>query len=149
MKISNNFTLEEFEKSETALAYGIDNAMPANLRENIVALVNNLLQPLCDNTGWSCLISSGYRCDRLNRKVGGADMSQHTTAEAADCKFYIKENGRTVFISTIQVMKKVNELKLEFDQMIAYPSFVHLSFTMKRRNRHQVLYNSSYKGERL
>ena len=141
MKISKNFRMDEFNVSAShpELAKGI----PINIRPAIIALVTHVLQPICDKTGWSCYINSGYRSIELNRAVGGAQSSQHIKGEAADCVF--KKDGKAVpIIDVLKVGKDLN-----FDQMIAYPTFVHFSYTQLRANRKMVLYNSSYKGERL
>ena len=133
--------MDEFNVSAShpELAKGI----PINIRPAIIALVVHVLQPICDRTGWSCYINSGYRSIELNRAVGGAQSSQHIKGEAADCVF--KKDGKAVpIIDVLKVGKDLN-----FDQMIAYPTFVHFSYTQLRANRKMVLYNSSYKGERL
>ena len=141
MRISKNFSYEEFSVSGSFpyLAKGV----PVNIRPNIKQLVLNVLQPLCDSTGWTCQVTSGYRSIELNRAVGGVPTSQHLQGKAADCIF--KKNG--VAIKIVDVMRKADELKLPFDQMIAYPTFVH--FSHSSTNRKMILYNKSYKGERL
>ena len=141
MRISKNFTMDEFNVSAShpELAKGI----PINIRNAIIDLVVYVLQPICDKTGWSCKINSGYRSIELNRAVKGALNSQHMKAEAADCVFM--KDGKAVKI--IDVMKVGKELC--FDQMIAYPTFVHFSYTRLRTNRNMILYNSSYVGKRL
>ena len=141
MKISKNFRMDEFNVSAShpELAQGI----PINVRPAIIALVTHILQPICDKTGWTCKINSGYRSIELNRAVGGALSSQHMKGEAADCVFM--KDGKAVKI--IDVMKAGKDLN--FDQMIAYPTFVHFSYTRQRANRKMVLYNSSYVGKRL
>ena len=141
MKISKNFRLDEFNVSAShpELAKGI----PINIRPAIIALVVHVLQPICDKTGWSCKINSGYRSIELNLAVKGALNSQHMKAEAADCVFM--KDGKPVKI--IDVLKAGKDLN--FDQMIAYPTFVHFSYTRLRANRKMILYNSSYVGKRL
>ena len=141
MKISKNFLMDEFNVSAShpELAKGI----PINIRPAIIALVTHVLQPICDKTGWTCKINSGYRSIELNRAVGGAQSSQHTKGEAADCVF-MKEGKAVPIIDVLKVGKE-----LCFDQMIAYPTFVHFSYTRLRANRKMVLYNKSYSGERL
>ena len=143
MKISKNFRMDEFNVSAShpELAKGI----PINIRPAIIALVVHVLQPICDKTGWTCTINSGYRSIELNRAVKGALSSQHMKGEAADCVF--KKDGKAVKI--IDVMKVAKDNCINFDQMIAYPTFVHFSYTRLRANRKMVLYNSSYKGEKL
>jgi hypothetical protein len=146
-RISKNFTYEEFEKSATADAHGIVNRIPVHLKPAVRALTVNLLQPVCDKMGWHNIISSGYRCDELNRIVGGVATSQHRKGEAADNKFYEVVNGKKVMISPIEVARTVIDMGLAFDQMILYPTFVHLSYC--GANRKQVLYNKRYTGSRL
>ena len=141
MRISKNFTLDEFNVSAShpELAKGI----PINIRPAIIALVTHVLQPICDKTGWTCKINSGYRSIELNRAVGGAPTSQHMKGEAADCVF-MKDKKPVPIIEVMKVGKDFN-----FDQMIAYPTFVHFSYTRLRANRKMILYNSSYVGKRL
>ena len=141
MRISKNFTLDEFSVSASypELARGI----PINVRPAIIALVTHILQPICDKTGWTCKINSGYRSIELNRAVGGAPASQHMVGEAADCMF-MKDKKPVPIIEVLKAGKDMN-----FDQMIAYPTFVHFSYTRLRANRKMVLYNSSYVGKRL
>ena len=141
MKISKNFRMDEFNvsASHSDLAKGI----PINIRPAIIALVVHVLQPICDRTGWTCKINSGYRSIELNRAVKGALSSQHMKAEAADCVF-MKDGKPVKIIEVLKVGKDLN-----FDQMIAYPTFVHFSYTRNRANRKMILYNSSYVGKRL
>lgn len=149
-QISKNFKMSEFAVSTSATAKGHTIVIPEDIKPNIEALVTKLLQPICDATGWKDKINSGYRDDYTNKLVKGADGSQHTKGEAADNMFFIKdESGKVTYIKPIDVLKKVIELDLDFDQMIAYNGFVHLSYTTSRSNRRQVLYNSSYTGEKL
>jgi len=149
MKISKNFNLQEFAVSAKASTKGHKIVIPDNVVPNIVSLVNNLLQPICDASGWHDTINSGYRDDFTNKLVGGVPGSQHCTGEAADNMFFEKVDGNKKYILPVDVLKKVVELDVDFDQMIAYNGFVHLSYTTKRKNRRQILYNKSYTGKRL
>ncbi|MFV0538838.1 MAG: D-Ala-D-Ala carboxypeptidase family metallohydrolase [Dysgonomonas sp.] len=149
MKISKNFNLSEFAVSATASAKGHTIIIPEIIIPNIIILVENLLQPICDATGWHDTINSGFRDDFTNNLVGGVPNSQHRTGEAADNRFFRKDGTKKIYLLPIDVLKKVVELKLNFDQMIAYNGFVHLSYTAKRKNRKQILYNRSYTGRRL
>ena len=135
--ISKNFSYSEFEKSDTATRLHINNAITSfEVRDNIKALVENVLQPLRDAWGGPIFINSGYRCPELNKAVGGVETSQHTKGEAADC-------GVTDPYSFAKMAKR---MKVGFDQMIVYPSFLHLSYRRDGCNRGQILYNKSWKG---
>lgn len=138
--ISKNFSYREFEASETAKARGIVNVISSfEVRDAIRALTLNVLQPLRDAWGEPLHINSGYRCPKLNAAVGGVPTSQHTKGEAADIKAE----------HPIKLAQKAYDLGLPYDQMIIYPTFVHFSHKLKGEQRHQVLYNKSYKGRRI
>lgn len=84
MKLSNNFTLEEMTRSTTATAKRIDNTPTKEALENLSILCRDVLQPIRDEWGDSIVVSSGYRCPKLNAAVGGAKNSQHIYGTAAD-----------------------------------------------------------------
>ena len=85
-RLSKNFTWKEFEKSDTANRLHIVNVINDwDVRDNIKALVENVLQPLRDAWGGPIFINSGYRSKELNEAVGGVETSQHRKGEAADC----------------------------------------------------------------
>ena len=85
MQISKNFTWEEFTAFDTAKKLGILNQIiDWEVRDNVIALVENLLQPLRDAWGKPITINSGYRCQKHNKNVGGAKNSRHTQGMACD-----------------------------------------------------------------
>jgi uncharacterized protein YcbK (DUF882 family) len=136
-RISKNFTWEEFTKSDTAKRLHINNAITSwEVRDNIKALVEDVLQPLRDAWGGPLFINSGYRCLELNKAVGGVPTSQHVLGQACDV-------GVTDPYALAQLAKRMN---LGFDQMIIYPSFVHFSYRKDGCNRGQILYNKKWKG---
>lgn len=138
--ISKNFSYKEFEQSATADKKGICNVVRSfAVRDAIKSLVDNVLQPLRDIAGVPLHINSGYRCRELNAAVGGAPTSQHVKGEAADI----------AFPKPIELAKMAVDNSLPFDQMIIYPTFVHFSHKLNGEQRHQVLYNKSYKDEKL
>lgn len=141
--ISEHFSFSEFEASDKAKELGIDNRIKKEkVRKNIVALVENVLQPLRYAWGgpmWIGPHHSGYRCPELNEAVGGVPNSQHPEGEAADC-------GVT---DPFALAKLAVKLRLPFDQMILYPSFVHFSHKREGDNRGQILYSSKYNGPKL
>ena len=78
------FTVSEFVRSEAADKKGIDNRLPKDLLPNVQALVNNVLDPLREAYGKPIIITSGYRCDALNKAVGGVPTSELRLGMAAD-----------------------------------------------------------------
>lgn len=134
MKLSENFDLSEFLKSDTASRLNINNTPTPEAIVNLTKLVNRVLQPLRDGYGQAMHINSGYRCPQLNKAVGGVPTSQHAKGEAAD----IRVNDPRKLLS------KLLELKLDFDQAILYPTFLHISYR-SGQNRKQVLYAKGVK----
>ena len=138
-KISKNFTWKEFTKSDVASRYHITNAITSwEVRDNIIALVENVLQPLRDAWEKPLFINSGYRCLELNKKVGGVPTSQHVLGQAADV-------GCSDPIALARLAKK---MKLPYDQMGVYATFVHFSY-FDGRNRGQIFYSKDYKGAKV
>lgn len=78
------FTITELTKSATATKQGIDNTPSAEVTANLTALVDKVLDPLREIYGKPIYVSSGYRCPKLNKAVGGVSNSQHLKGEAAD-----------------------------------------------------------------
>ena len=77
MKLTNNFSLSEFE-----CKCGCE--MPAFVKENVKELAENL-QVLRDVVGRIDL-TNAYRCKEHNADVGGSTNSQHIKGKAADIK---------------------------------------------------------------
>lgn len=138
--ISKNFSYREFEHSDTAERRGIVNVITDfKVRDSVKALVLEVLQPLRDALGEPMEVNSGYRCPELNRLVGGTSTSQHPKGEAADIA---SDNP-------LALAQLAYDLGLPYDQMIVYPTFVHFSHKLKGEQRRMVLYNKSWKGEKI
>lgn len=75
MNLSKHFTLDEFIKSRTAVRLGIENFPTSEHLENLRDLVEQILEPLRVHYGRPVIITSGYRCEALNKAVGGAKNS--------------------------------------------------------------------------
>ena len=84
MKLTEHFTLEEFERSATAARLHIDNRVPAELVPNLKRLCELVLEPLREHFQEAVYVTSGYRCPQLNNAVGGVHNSQHMRGEAVD-----------------------------------------------------------------
>ena len=99
MRLSKNFTYEEFIRSSTAERMGIDNRPKTKeeekkVIENLRNLCLEVLQPLRDYVGAPVHINSGYRCPELNEAVGGVKNSQHCRGEASDIRIASPKQGR-------------------------------------------------------
>lgn len=126
------FSIKEMTKSNTATAEGIDNTPDQTITNNLIKLIEAVLDPLREWYGKPITVNSGYRCEALNKAIGGAKSSQHMLGEAADITVGSKEKNEELF----------NYIKdnLEFDQLINESDFswVHVSYR-EGRLRKQVL----------
>lgn len=126
------FSIKEMTKSNTATAKGIDNTPDQTITDNLTKLIEAILDPLREWYGKPIIVNSGYRCEALNKAIGGAKSSQHMLGEAADITVGSKTENEKLF----------NYIKdnLPFDQLINESNFswVHVSYR-EGRLRKQVL----------
>ena len=78
-------------------------------------------------------ITSAWRSIAENKAAGGAPNSQHLYGEAIDIKPY----GSTTYSQLLDCINRYSDDTHVFDQLILYPTFIHISFG--KRNRHQVI----------
>ena len=127
-KAMKYFTFNELCRSETASKHKIDNTPSAEIIANLTALVDNVLDPLREAWGRPIIVTSGYRCEVLNKLVGGAPTSQHKQGQAADISAGSIEDNKKLFDLAIK-------LKLPYDQIIDEYGYkwVHISYSSTRR----------------
>jgi zinc D-Ala-D-Ala carboxypeptidase len=136
MQLTKHFTLEELLESQTARRWGIKEQFnpPEGVIDNLKLLCVNILEPLRKYIGRPIVISSGYRCAEVNKRVGGQPTSQHLKGQAAD----IHALGMT----NADLFWAVKEVGLPFSQEIwefgtkVEPAWVHVSYD--GGTRHQV-----------
>jgi len=123
MRLTEHFTREELEFSETALRRGIDNRCPAELLDNLTYTAAGLerARTILGNT--PIHITSGYRCPALNAHIGGVDTSKHLVALAAD--FVAPAFGTPLDIA--QHLARQGKA-LDYDQIILEGRWVHIAF---------------------
>lgn len=124
------FTIAELCRSNTADKFLIDNKCTKEQAANMMALVNNVLDPLREAYGKPIRVNSGFRCEKLNKKVGGSKTSDHLHGMAADITAGIpKENKRLFYL--------IQELGLPFKHLIDEKGFswVHVSYDANNLKR--------------
>ena len=84
MNLTENVSLKELTKSESATRFGISNEPTEEALDNLKQLAVNILQPVRDHFGKPLIITSGYRSPELCVKIGSTTTSQHTKGQAAD-----------------------------------------------------------------
>lgn len=126
------FTLTELCHSATAIEYGIDNTPSEELVKNIELLVEKILDPAREQLGQPIYVNCCFRNKEVNKLVGGVKNSQHCMGLAAD--IWSKD------------MKKLWEIlsKMDFDQLIRYSTFYHISYNGDR-NRKQIIMKDTSK----
>ncbi len=134
MNLSPHFTLAEMLDSGTASRMGYFEQFEPKpeIIENLRALCMNILEPLRMSLGVPIVVTSGYRCPRLNRKIGGAATSQHRLGQAADIQ--------AVGVSNQEIYERILALKLPIDQLIrefpdqsGEPRWIHVSHGPRNR----------------
>lgn len=147
------FTISELTRSDTASIKKIDNTPNKEITEHLIELVEKLLDPLRSDWAEYCdvnrlgnpaiSVNSGYRCNELNKAVGGSLTSAHLTGYAADIS---PINGNMkVFQSWIA--EAIEELN--WDQLIyekpknGIASWIHLGLKnkdgMQRRQKFTII----------
>lgn len=135
--LSPHFELREFTESATARKHGIENEPPAEAVENLKALCNHTLEPLREALGLPIVINSGYRCKALNLLlVNHSVKSQHMEGQAAD--FWVQgcPSRRELLIRAFRLI--ILDERIGFDQLIIYPTFIHVSYVRNGKNRGQL-----------
>ena len=88
MKLSENFSLLELTKSQTAERKGIDNSPSPEHQENLKLLCTHVLQPVRDHFERVVSVSAGYRSEELCLAIGSKTTSQHAKGQAADFEIF-------------------------------------------------------------
>ena len=145
-KLSKNFSLREFTKSQTAARHGIDNFVyDEEVFKNLQSLCEEVVQPVRDYYNIPFSPNSGFRSLALNRLLGSKDTSQHVLGQAVDIE--------VPTINNFELMEFISG-NLNFDQVILEfyneddpkSGWVHVSYDRdKDNNRYRVL---AYDGKK-
>ena len=145
MRLSDNLTLQEVIKSDTAIKNGISNEPTPEHLESLKIVANEVFQKVREYFNVPIYVSSGYRSKELNDILPNASStSQHCKGEALDldADVFGKISNNDIFSFIAQNM--------DFDQLIwefgddKNPDWVHVSYTNKRPNRKIIM-----KAERI
>lgn len=140
------FTYDELSRSATAKRLGIDNRPSDDIKSQLKALVENILDPLRKAWGEPIIVTSGYRCPKLNKAVGGAKNSQHVWGQASDIRTLSdkpEDNKR--------LLRLLLSLNLPYDKLIAEyvnakgePDWIHVSYSPMKRKMKLTCRNGKY-----
>jgi len=138
MNLTENVSLKELTKSESATRFEISNEPTEEALSNLQKLATHILQPVRDHFGKPLIITSGYRSPELCLKIGSTTTSQHTKGQAAD--FEIGGIANKDLSDWIHQNLDYDQLILEFwKPEDANSGWVHCSFKGEGLNRKQYL----------
>lgn len=149
--LSPHFALSEFTESPTARKYGIENSPPPDAVANLLRLCLGIMEPLREELRMPVIITSGYRSKRLNDiLLHSSHHSQHLHGQAAD--FYVgwsapsnsrghtSQSGLSARERLIQAFRLIlTSPSIDYDQLILYPTFIHVSYVSPEANRHYIM----------
>ena len=138
MSISKHISYKEGVYSRTATRLGIKNNPNAEQMKNMIAIAEEVFEPLRTYVGGPIKINSFFRSPELNKAIGGSTKSQHCHGQAIDL-------DDTFGISTNAEMFEFIKHNLDFDQIIwefgddDNPDWVHVSYVSPGKNRNRCL----------
>ena len=136
-KIGNYFNLSQLIYSDTANNNNINNLPGIDNSPNSSIIIQNL-KNLMINVGdkiyekyGNVTISSGYRSNTLNKKLKGADNSQHTKGEALDIQIP-GINTSEIFNWAVENIPTYDQIIWEFPEK-GESSWIHISYSNNNR----------------
>jgi hypothetical protein len=145
-KISKHISGREAIESYTAKRKDIENIPSEYELVNMVAVAENVFEPLRKWVGGPIKINSFFRSAELNKAIGGSSKSQHCQGRAIDLDdVYGHKTNAEMF----------NYIKnnLDFDQLIwefgndENPNWVHVSYVSEDGNRRRCLKAEKVNGK--
>ena len=147
MRLSENFTLRELTKSQTAERKRIDNTPGEEEIKNLRALCRNILQPVRNNYKAPITPSSGYRSYALNEAIGSSPRSQHIKGQAVD--FEVPWIGNRLVACWVRDNLLFDQLILDFyKESDPNSGWVHVSYVdspAKNRKKAQMFDGRTWK----
>lgn len=124
-QISKYLKAKDFTRSETAFQFRIDNRLPKSLLSN-AKKIGQQYDKIYEKFNGNIMLSSAYRCVKLNKKVGGSTTSQHKDALAIDIK---GKNGvkNKQILDWVRYNLTYQQLISEFGTMTE-PAWVHMGY---------------------
>lgn len=137
-QISKHISYREATHSNTAKRRGLPNNPGREALKNMVAVAENIFEPLREWVGCPIKVNSFFRSARVNAAVGGSTRSQHVKGEAIDIDdVYGCKTNAEMFWWIVE--------NTDFDQIIwefgnsKNPDWVHVSYKRNGQNRGRLL----------
>lgn len=130
------FKVREFIHSDTAEKLGIENVPDEVRLANLSILANSILLQPRMLMGVPFTITSGYRCQALNKAVGGVANSYHLQGKACDIVFPTKQ--LMSLAAKLIVKQPLCDLVLLENAKSSHP-WLHVQWSYTPRNKYQVI----------
>ena len=155
-KLSKNFSLSEFLYSSTAQRFPEilrdQNEPSENTISNLSYLCNMCLQPIRESFNYPIRITSGYRCEALNTKVGSTNRSQHLFGQAVDCvvsdKFLRSSRSSYIRDKIEQIILEITGKPVREDVNANYYLFAYVCLRKNRFDIDQVIHEYGHEAGR-
>ena len=152
--MSKYFTFSELTKSSTADKLGIDNTPTDKTIQNNITELIEVLDGVreawtikCEKECWgnpAIVVNSGYRCDALNKAIGGSKTSAHSIGAAADIE--PKNQHNKEFLSFLEQYLLDNHIP--FDQLLSehpdkngVPSWIHIGLKNRQGKQRRMVFS--------
>lgn len=127
----NYFTVADLIKSHTARLRQIDNQPNDEVRKELemTACKLNVIGLYAHMMGATIQVTSGYRCEELNKIVGGVKTSLHIQGRAAD--FVVSDNKIKHDLYESLASQEARE-RLRICELIEHKTYIHIGFLKSR-----------------
>lgn len=134
---SEFFSLQEFTHSNTADRLKINNEPNADVIQNIQYGTDMILDPLRRLYQKPIVITSGYRCEKLNKAIGGVPNSWHTKGNAADIRIENDMAAKEIF----NILKSIPSVDTVLFEHSKNSQWMHIQWDMQKTPRHHFNFN--------
>lgn len=131
MNENNYFTVDDLIKSHTARLRQIDNQPSTEIMKELemTACKMNVIGLYAHMMGATIQVTSGYRCEELNKIVGGVNNSLHMQGRAVD--FVVSDNKIKHELYVSLLSPEAHE-RLRICELIEHKTYIHIGFMQSR-----------------
>jgi hypothetical protein len=104
----------------------------------MVGIAANVFEPLREYVGGPIKINSMFRCEDLNRAIGGSSRSQHCQGRAIDLDDTFGHKTNAEMFNYIKNNLNFDQLIWEFGDN-KNPAWIHVSYVSQEENRTRCL----------
>lgn len=134
---SDFFTLAELTRSDTAKRLCINNTPTTEVTENLQYGADMVLDPLRRLYAAPIIITSGYRCPKLNKAVGGVSNSWHQLGNAADIRISSEDEGKKL----MKLLQQIPSVDTALFEHSPHSTWLHVQWDKSKTPRHHFNFN--------